>query len=53
MKRFSDDEQLLRSHLRLTSADGAIGSHANAVQGSRDDFTKLAKKIAQQIGLPV
>lgn len=29
----------------LSSADGAIGSHANAVQDAKKDFKKLAKKI--------
>lgn len=37
----------------LTSADGAIGAHANAVQDARKDFTELAKKIADQIGMPL
>ncbi|MEI7880488.1 MAG: AAA family ATPase [bacterium] len=37
----------------LTSADGAIGSHANAVQDARDDFKQLAQKIAQGIGMPL
>ncbi|MDD4916063.1 MAG: AAA family ATPase [Methylococcales bacterium] len=35
----------------LTSADGAIGSHANAVQDARKDFKQLAEKIAHQIDL--
>jgi cellulose biosynthesis protein BcsQ len=35
----------------LTSADGAIGSHAVAVKGARDDFKKLAELIAGKIGL--
>ena len=35
----------------LTSADGAIGSHANAVQDAKKDFQKLAKKIADQMGM--
>ncbi|MDR2390661.1 MAG: AAA family ATPase [Planctomycetota bacterium] len=35
----------------LTSADGAIGSHANAVQDARNDFKSLAKKIAEKIGV--
>jgi len=30
---------------KLTSADGAIGSHANAVQAARDDFRELANRI--------
>ncbi|MGE0084530.1 MAG: ParA family protein [Desulfococcaceae bacterium] len=36
---------------RLTSADGAIGSHANAVQESYRDFRNLAKKIAEVTGI--
>jgi chromosome partitioning protein len=35
----------------LTSADGAIGSHANAVQDARKDFEELARKIAAKMGL--
>lgn len=35
----------------LTSADGAIGSHANAVQDAKRDFQKLAKKIAKQMNV--
>lgn len=35
----------------LTSADGAIGSHANAVQDAKKDFRQLAGKIADQIGM--
>ncbi len=35
----------------LTSADGAIGCHANAVQDARQDFKKLAIKIAEQMGI--
>lgn len=35
----------------LTSADGAIGSHAGAVQDAKKDFEDLAKKIADKIGL--
>lgn len=34
----------------LTSADGAIGSHASAVQDAKKDFKSLAEKIAKQIG---
>jgi len=33
----------------LTSADGAIGSHANAVQDAKRDFQELAKRIADQL----
>jgi len=35
----------------LTSADGAIGAHANAVQDAKSDFRKLAGKIASQVGI--
>jgi chromosome partitioning protein len=35
----------------LTSADGAIGSHANAVQDAKKDFKTLAELIADKIGL--
>jgi chromosome partitioning protein len=34
---------------KLTSADGAIGSHANAVQDARRDFRELAEKILSRI----
>lgn len=37
----------------LTSVDGAIGSHANAVQDAKKDFKELALKIAEKIGLEV
>ncbi len=37
----------------LTSADGAIGSHANAVSDAKNDFRQLAHKIAGKINLPV
>ncbi len=33
----------------LTSADGAIGTHANAVYDAKKDFKELAEKIAKQI----
>ena len=35
----------------LTSADGAIGSHANAVQDAKQDFKQLAFKIAERMGI--
>jgi cellulose biosynthesis protein BcsQ len=35
----------------LSSADGAIGSHANAVTDARKDFRLLAQKIAAKIGM--
>ena len=34
---------------KLTAADGAIGSHAGAVQDARRDFEELAHKILDQI----
>lgn len=37
----------------LTSADGAIGSHANAVTTARQDFKQLAITIANQIGMKI
>lgn len=37
----------------LTSADGAIGSHANAVQGAKKDFEQLAVKIAKKMAMPI
>ena len=35
----------------LTVADGAIGSHANAVENAREDFEKLTITIAEKIGV--
>jgi chromosome partitioning protein len=35
----------------LTSADGAIGSHASAATDAKKDFKQLAEKIAKEIGL--
>lgn len=35
----------------LTPADGAAGSHAQAVAAARADFMSLARKIADRIGL--
>lgn len=37
----------------LTSADGAIGSHANAVQEAKADFKHLAQVIAEKIGIKI
>jgi len=36
---------------KLTAADGAIGSHAEAVNKARGDFMDLSQKIAKKIGL--
>lgn len=35
----------------LTSADGAIGAHANAVQAAKKDFKQLTQKIASLMGI--
>ncbi|BBL75236.1 ParA family protein [Methylomagnum ishizawai] len=35
----------------LTSADGAIGSHAGAVQAAKKEFKSLAARIAKEIGM--
>ena len=35
----------------LTSADGAIGAHSNAVRDAKQDFKQLALKIAERIEL--
>ena len=37
----------------LTSADGAIGSHAGAVRDAKTDFRELATKIANLIGMQI
>lgn len=37
----------------LTSADGAIGSHAAAVADAKKDFKQLAVKIAAQMGMEI
>ncbi|MBF2760560.1 MAG: ParA family protein [Ectothiorhodospiraceae bacterium AqS1] len=34
---------------KLTPADGAIGSHAGAVQDARKDFERLAKRIIEEM----
>lgn len=36
---------------KLTSADGAIGSHANAAQEAYKDFRELTQKILKKTGL--
>jgi hypothetical protein len=38
---------------KLTSADGAIGSHANAVTDARKDFKLLAEKIASKMNIVI
>lgn len=57
IKHFRSLIPMAREHRKpifnLTSADGAIGSHANAVQDAKKDFKELALKIAEKIGLEV
>lgn len=36
---------------QLTSADGAIGAHANAVQDAKTDFKELAEKILNKMNV--
>jgi hypothetical protein len=38
---------------QLTPADGAIGSHAGAVRDAKDDFKRLAEKIAVHMNMPL
>jgi len=44
-------QELRKPIFTLTSADGAIGSHANAVQDARRDFKALARQILKKTGL--
>jgi hypothetical protein len=37
----------------LKPADGAIGSHVQAVQSVYGDFQKLAHKIAETVEIPI
>ncbi len=38
---------------KLTSADGAIGAHAHAVQDAKSDFRQLASKIADKMSMRI
>ena len=44
-------QEVRKPLFQLTSADGAIGSHAAAVTSAREDFKKLAKKIIAKIDM--
>lgn len=44
-------QELRKPIFNLSSADGAIGSHAGAVQDAKKDFKQLAEKIAEKIQL--
>jgi cellulose biosynthesis protein BcsQ len=43
-------QELRKPIFDLTPADGAIGSHANAVSSAREDFEKLSLEILNRIG---
>jgi len=45
-------QELRKPIFKLTSADGAIGSHANAVQDARRDFESLSRTILKKVALP-
>jgi cellulose biosynthesis protein BcsQ len=42
-------QEVRKPIFHLTSADGAIGSHAAAVSNASDDFRKLAKRILERV----
>lgn len=44
-------QEVRKPIFKLTSADGAIGSHSMAVQSARQDFERLAYKIAKRINI--
>jgi chromosome partitioning protein len=44
-------QEVRKPIFHLTSADGAIGSHAYAVSDARDDFSRLARLILRKAGL--
>ena len=44
-------EERRKPIFKLTSADGAIGSHAGAVADAKKEFRQLAAKIAIQMGI--
>ena len=37
----------------LTSADGAIGAHTNAVTAAKADFRQLAVRIGKEVGITI
>lgn len=45
-------QEVRKPIFKLTSADGAIGSHSYAVIEARRQFEQLATRILEQIGLP-
>lgn len=44
-------QEVRKPIFNLTSADGAIGSHANAVRDAKNDFRQLTEKIAEKVGI--
>jgi len=46
-------QEVRKAIFQLKPADGAIGSHAQAVEESYQDFRKLAREIAKRTGLPI
>lgn len=44
-------QEVRKPIFNLTSADGAIGSHANAVRSARMDFYELANKISEEMNI--
>jgi chromosome partitioning protein len=46
-------QEARRPIFHLTPADGAIGSHAQAVQEALKDFESLAQKLLNKIGAPI
>jgi len=57
MKHYRSLAPMAQEHRKpifnLTSADGAIGSHSNAVTDAKKDFKQLATKIAEKVGIQV
>lgn len=44
-------QEVRKPLFKLTSADGAIGSHSSAVARAKDDFKALADKLITKIGI--
>jgi len=56
-KHYRSIVQMAQEHRKpmfsLTPADGALGSHAGAVQDAKKDFRRLAEVMAARINMPV
>lgn len=46
-------EEAHKPMFHLKPADGALGSHFQAAQSAREDFEKLARRIAEAVGLEI